>query len=557
MPANAELRRLASDYFAESCRRGPTEAHLIGRYEYAPCFEDVSRAAEERDVATLRRFAASAADIDPAGLDGDDRVTRDTLIFDARSIADVARFGPAEFTIDPISGLTAMLPVVVPQFGVPDAEVAEAMVAKFHAIAAAYRDQADRLVDGVDAGRTPVDFAVKATVSQLEEALAQPIADDPLLAVDAPPDLDAGATAAWRERLAAALADSVRPAMGVLLEALRGPVAAAARPDEAAGATALPDGDAYYAATVRRYTTLDLDPRDIHRVGLDQIERLSEEYRELAGPVLGTTELDGIFSRLRDDPELRHRAGADVISACEVAFDRARAGMATWFGRLPSVDCNVEPTESGPLAFYFAPATDGSRPGTFFMNTGEPSRWGRFEIECTSFHEGIPGHHLQIGIAQELGDAVPEFRRHNYIAAFSEGWGLYSERLADEMGLYSGPMERIGMLAADSMRACRLVVDTGLHALGWSRQRAVDYMVANSPLAVGAVRAEIDRYVCDPGQALSYMVGRIEIERLRTTARGALGDRFDIREFHDTVLGSGDVPLPVLRDVVNTWLAGA
>jgi uncharacterized protein (DUF885 family) len=221
---------------------------------------------------------------------------------------------------------------------------------------------------------------------------------------------------------------------------------------------------------------------------------------------------------------------------------------------VPKAPCAVEGTTVGAKAFYFAPATDGSRGGTFFVNTEDASSWGRFELEAMAFHEGVPGHHLQLAIASELPDSVPEFRKHLHNSAYAEGWGLYSERLSDEMGLYSGAIDRMGMFSADSMRACRLVVDTGLHALGWSRQQAIDYMVANSPLTEGVCRPEVDRYICRPGQATSYMVGRLEIERIRREAERRQGDRFDVRRFHSAVLDSGSLPLGVLDRVVATRL---
>ena len=194
----------------------------------------------------------------------------------------------------------------------------------------------------------------------------------------------------------------------------------------------------------------------------------------------------------------------------------------------------------------------------FFMNTADPSSWGIHEVESTAFHEGIPGHHLQVAIAQELGDTVPEFRRHLNIVAYVEGWGLYSERVSDEMGLYSSPLNRMGMLSADSMRAGRLVVDTGMHALGWSRQQAINWMAENTPMTLYTITEEIDRYIASmPGQAVSYMIGRLEIQRMRREAENALGDRFDIRAFHDTVLDSGAVPLPTLDRMVSEWAASA
>jgi uncharacterized protein (DUF885 family) len=232
---------------------------------------------------------------------------------------------------------------------------------------------------------------------------------------------------------------------------------------------------------------------------------------------------------------------------------KAKAALPEWFEVMPKSDCVVEATVDGAKAFYFPPATDGSRAGTFFMNVAEPQSWGRFEIEAVSYHEGIPGHHLQLAIASEL-TSVPDYRKHAVGSAYAEGWGLYTERLADEMGLYSTSLDRIGMLSADSMRACRLVVDTGMHALGWSREKAVDYMVANTPMTRGHVVAEINRYAVSPGQACSYMVGRLEIQRMRAEAEQRQDGAFDIKAFHSAVLDSGSLPLGLLDEVVKQRL---
>lgn len=233
---------------------------------------------------------------------------------------------------------------------------------------------------------------------------------------------------------------------------------------------------------------------------------------------------------------------------------RAWEAMGDWFEVLPQAPCTVTGTTSGAKAFYFPPAPDGSRGGSFFINIDKPESWGTFELEAMAFHEGIPGHHLQLAIAAELPDSVPAIRRFSENAAYAEGWGLYTERLADEMGLYSTEVDRLGMLAADSMRACRLVVDTGIHALGWTRSQAVDYMVENSPLTREMCQPEIDRYILTPGQACSYMIGRLEIERMRRTAQAAPG--FDIKKFHSAVLDSGALPLDVLDRVVARRMSG-
>jgi uncharacterized protein (DUF885 family) len=256
---------------------------------------------------------------------------------------------------------------------------------------------------------------------------------------------------------------------------------------------------------------------------------------------------------MRSDPALRHTDGGEIVAASKVAMAKATAAMGDWFGILPKAGCEVEEVSSGGQAFYFAPAKDGSRGGVFFVNTADPSGWGRFDIESLAYHEGIPGHHLQLAISSELED-IPNFRKRAFVAAYDEGWGLYTERLADEMGLYSTPVDRMGMLSNDSLRACRLVVDTGMHAFGWSRRRAIDYMLENSPMSESHITEEVDRYAVVPGQALAYMLGRLEIQRIRAAAEAELGDRFDIKAFHDTVLASGPMPLPMLDRHVRDWV---
>jgi uncharacterized protein (DUF885 family) len=373
-----------------------------------------------------------------------------------------------------------------------------------------------------------------------------------------PPDFSDEQRLEWKETLAKAVRESVRPAVERQRDVLRDEVLPASRPVGSEGLSFLPDGDFVYSRAILRYTTLPLQAGEIHQIGLQQIERLADEYRELGLEVLGTDDLDEIFAKLRDDPELRHTSGANIVKASEDAFARAREKMPDWFGKLPKADCVVEETQSGAQAFYFPAADDGSRPGMFFMNTADPSSWGIHQVESTAFHEGIPGHHLQGSIAQELGDSVPDFRRHLHIVAYGEGWALYSERISDEMGIYGSQLDRMGMLVADSMRAGRLVVDTGMHALGWSRQQAINYLAENTPMSMHSITEEIDRYVASmPGQALSYMIGRIEIERMRQEAEHAMGDRFDVKAFHDTVLGSGAVPLETLDRMVSEWAASA
>ncbi len=549
-----DLEQLATEYHDFRQGSWPTYAHLQGDYRFAAQFEDVTRAREDADIAAGREFARRAESLREDGLDDQQRVTRSMLGWDAASRANFAEARLGEIDVDPIAGWHIMLPVYLPKLSMPSAEVAEAMVDKFHGIADGYRAAGERHREGLGRGRTPARFAVDDTAAQLDEWLATPVEDDPLLALgETPPDVDRDA---WLRRLRSIVERDIRPAVTAYRDILRNELAAASRSDEEVGLGSLPDGEDTYRRAIRFFTTVDRSAREIHDIGLAQIDKLAGEYRELGREVLGTDDLATILERMRSDPELHHTNGADIVAASKAAMARAKAAMGDWFGVMPKADCDVEEVSGGPIAYYFPPSRDGTRGGVFFMNTSEPAGWGRFEIESTSYHEGIPGHHLQLAIASEL-EGIAEFRKWSFIAAYGEGWGLYSERLADEMGIYTTPMDRMGMLAADSMRACRLVVDTGMHALGWSRQRAIDYMVANSPQRESHVRAEIDRYVVSAGQALAYMIGRLEIQRIRREAEEALGDRFDIKAFHDTVLASGAVPLPLLGRLVGEWAGGS
>ncbi len=550
-----ELARLAEEYWEYSLEVSPTEALMLGDHRYGDRMERVSREAEDEHIAALRAFAERADGIDPGGLDADEQVTRETLIFLATSEADLEETRPSEHAVNPAMGFQAMLPVVFAQLPVTEPEHADQTVAKYRDLGRLYDEVTQRLREGVASGRVPIRRHVEAVIGQIDALIAAPNEGHPLLAVRPPADFDETRAGAWRQRLGEALDQSIRPALARHRDVLENEVKPVARGDDRPGLCHLDGGAEAYARAIRRYVTLPLDPGTIHQIGLEQVERLAGEYRELGGEVLGTTDLSEIFDALRSDPDLHFGEGPPIVAAAEAALGKAKGAIGDWFGRLPKADCVVAETASGPIAFYFRPAADGSRPGMFFVNTSEPTNWGTFQIQSMAFHEGIPGHHLQLAISQELPD-VPAFRRNAFISAYGEGWALYTERLADEMGLYDGPLDRLGMLWGDSMRACRLVVDTGLHALGWSRQQAIDYVTANSPMVVGQIESEIDRYIGMPGQALSYMIGRIEVQRLRADAAETMGDRFDLAGFHDVVLGSGVVPLETLGRMVSAWATG-
>jgi uncharacterized protein (DUF885 family) len=544
-----DVARLASEYQDFRQRISPILAHLQGDYRFADRAEDVSRAAEDAEIAESRAFADRAEAIAEHALAGQDRLTRELIAWDAGARADLAEARLAEITVNPFWGPQAELPVMLPKLGLPTAEVADAMPPKLRGIGRLFRDLGERHREGRARGRLPARVLVEQTIAQLDAWLARPVNEDPLLVTPSPAVAD---PEHWTAGLRAVIESDVRPTLTAYRDILRDELLTAARPDDQVGLRWIPGGDDAYARAICFYTTLSKSPAEIHEIGLAQVARLADEYRDIGSVVMGTTDLERILEGLRSDPALHHTNGPDIVEASEAALAKARAAMGDWFGIVPRADCHAEEVTTGGSAFYLAPAKDGTRGGVVFWNTADPTGWGRFAIEATSYHEGVPGHHLQGAIAAEL-EGIPEFRRQMFLPAYGEGWGLYAERLADEMGLYSTPLDRLGMLATDSLRACRLVVDTGLHALGWSRRQAIEYMVRNSPLREGPVTAEIDRYIAVPGQALAYMLGRLEILRMRAAARARLGDRFDIKAFHDAVLGSGALPLPILGRVVGSW----
>ena len=301
-----------------------------------------------------------------------------------------------------------------------------------------------------------------------------------------------------------------------------------------------------------------MTPEELHEIGLREVARINGEMQELGRRLFGLEKREEFLDRLRRDTSLYFASRDEVEQKATAALSRANSAVAKWFGRLPTVKCEVvrmsdHEEKNSTIAYYRPPAADGSRPGRYYVNTSAPETRPRYEAEVLAYHESVPGHHLQIGIAQEL-NYLPDFRRHSGVTAFVEGWGLYAERLADEMGLYSADLDRVGVLSYDAWRACRLVVDTGMHAKNWTRQAAIDYMEKNTALARNNIVNEVDRYIAWPGQALAYKVGQLEILRLREECKRQTGNQFDIREFHDILLRNGAVPLEVLRQIIAQYI---
>jgi uncharacterized protein (DUF885 family) len=339
--------------------------------------------------------------------------------------------------------------------------------------------------------------------------------------------------------------------------------AAEARADDVDGVWKLPDGDAFYRAQLEDYTTLPLVPADVHALGLSEVARIHDEMRSIMARVGRAGTLQDFFEYMRSDARFYHPDSAEgraaYVAEAEQLLAEIRARQGEMFGALPRADVVVRPVEawrerSAPKASYTNPPQDGSRPGIFYINLADMRAQPRYQLPVTLYHEAIPGHHIETCIAHEL-TGIPRFRRFASIAAFSEGWGLYSERLPKELGLYADPYADFGRLSLELMRACRLVVDTGIHALRWTRAQATDYLDRNMPSSHYDNQREIDRYIVLPGQACSYTIGMRKIIALRERSRQRLGAGFDLRRFHDMVLGNGPLPLPLLEEQVDGWIA--
>jgi uncharacterized protein (DUF885 family) len=479
----------------------------------------------------------------------DDPVTRAVVAQQAWGVvhrldAKLVEHTHAEGLTAPLVVLLGALPLVRPA----DDAARRAYLTRLSALPAYLEALAQRQRDSA---RRPLRHLVESAIDRLDRYLAED--DDPLCT-----PLQGTESRLECTRL---LEETVRPAIARYRDFLHAEVVARGRPDTQPGLCWLPDGDLIYRDLVRMYTTTTHTPEELHQIGLDLIEALDREYEEIGGRVFGPVTAAGLRARLLADPELRWADADEMLVLAKDCIARAEEVAVDWFGTVPAARCAVEAVPeaeapNAPLAYYMDPAIDGSRPGTYFVNTRQSELRERFSAESTAFHEGVPGHHLQIAVAQQLLD-LPVLRRFASIESYMEGWALYAERLADEMGLYSDDVARLGMLSGDSLRAARLVVDTGLHALRWTRQQAVEFLRANAVMPDVDIFSEVDRYIENPAQALSYMVGRLEIQRLRGEAERRLGDRFDIKAFHDLVLSGGPLPMAVLADVVDDWCDSA
>ena len=424
-------------------------------------------------------------------------------------------------------------------------------LARFAQIPAYLDTEIENLREGVRLGYTAPKNNVRAVIEQMDALLAAPLSESPFVqaAGDSPPE--------FRSALEALVTNGIRPAVARYRDYLRDGYMATSR--KAVGVNANPKGSDCYLASIRYYTTLRLTPREIHDLGLAQMEKIRTEMREIGQRSFDTADPDSLLDRVKTEPQYRFKDRQHMIDTAEAAVERAHREVPKWFGRMAKAAVVVEPfppfkEKGAPGGLSVAPSKDGTTPGTYMINTYEADQQSIAGLESTAFHETYPGHHLQGAIALERDDLHP-ILQYFYLAGYNEGWALYSERLADEMELFSSDVDRLGLLSNEALRAARLVVDTGMHAFGWTRQQAIDYLASHTTETASRAAAEIDRYIAAPAQATSYMVGSLEIRRLREQAERALGASFDIRAFHDLMLEDGSVPLWMLGEKVDDWIA--
>lgn len=542
-----DLTELADEYY--EFRQSTEQVRLLwdGNTEHLEKWDDFSPEGVASRQASLRAFAdrAEALVIDQTDLTA--LALRDTVIHSAR--AEVATsLWEAELRMPhPSMGLEPAMVVFLSQFRLVTREHGEAYLEKMRGIPAALAQVTATAEWAAERGRVALTSHLVQAADDIQDYLSGPAGPDEPLAGQAPPvDLPPDEAAAWKEDLLEIVRDVARPALATFGESMRG-LARRGRDDDHPGLTHLEGGDEAYADAIEAHTSFRRSARDIHDLGLERVAMLEDEYRAVAGPLLETRDIAEIYTRLRDDEAQKYRDGQELVRDALAALDRASAVAPQWFRTLPTSPCVGSEASDGAMAFYSAPDVDTGKPGEFFFNTVDPTAWSRFELEAIAFHESVPGHHLQLALHAEATH-LHKVHRHLWDVGYGEGWGLYSERLSDEMGLYSSDLTRVGMLAADSLRACRLVVDTGMHGLGWSRSAAIEYMRAHSPLSESQIAAEVDRYICWPAQALGYMVGRLEIQAARAEAEAA---GLSVQDFHDVALGYGMVPLRTLRTLVR------
>jgi uncharacterized protein (DUF885 family) len=550
--ADARVRALADAYLEGYFQRNPDQVTLYGvpgrRHDALPDNSlDALRTWQAKEDAWL----AQAKQIDPATIEAPPLRGTYAIVREALEASIAVRVCRGElWTVSQfVNGWQVQdgYTVTIQPVGTEDAR--KDALARWSRLPKYVDTEIANLREGLKAGYSAPKGNVRIVIDQMNTLIATPTAESPF---DSPSVRDK--TTEFVQQFDTLVREQIVPAFTRYRDFLQKEYLAAAR--EAIGVSANPNGAACYDASVRYHSSLPTPASEVHATGLREVERLDAEMKAIGERSFGTGDVSKLLQRARSDRRYLFKSSDELIEVSQAALARAKEHIHDWFGLLPKADVVIQRypkfrEKNGPNE-YNPPAEDGSRPAVFFINAYEAEKKSRVEAESTAFHETIPGHHLQGAIALERKDIHP-IGRYLGNSGYTEGWGLYAERLADEMKLFSSDLDRLGMLSSQALRAARLVVDSGIHTKGWTRQQAIDFMLAHTAEDPADVTSEVDRYIIYPGQATAYMLGKLEISQARADAQQALGSRFDIKQFHDRVLEDGAIPVSFLHEKIRRW----
>ena len=557
--SDENLDLLAKDFFKASLESSPTSAIMRGRKEYFDQIEELTEEKFEKEIQNVNNFKQRLSEIDFENLSSREKVTYGMLEFALDSNHDSLIDRSWEFSAG-VAGFEGFLIDYNQQMFVPDKESSDMLLKRLELYQRFYSQISDVQKQGLSKNRVATQRNLERSIDQLESYLDTSLEEDPLLLVNFSPEIDENEVSQWKDKAKDIIEKYVRPSVMSYLEQLQVDHLPKGRTDENPGIMWIDGGEEVYLRSLRKYTGhKETTVKEVHEIGLSEIERLKKEFFEIGKNVFdGVEKPEDVLYKMQTEPSMRYESKEQMLQLAEDTIERAYKPLGEWFTVFPKAPCKVlpVPTQSekhAPPAYYFPPLPDGSRDGTYFLNTYKAETKSIFEAESVAFHEAIPGHHLDRTIAVEL-QGVPDFQRYTASTAFVEGWGLYSEQLANEMGLYSNDVQQLGRLGNDAWRACRLVLDTGMHGLGWSRDKAIDFFRSNSPIEEINANIETDRYIAWPGQACAYKMGQLKIEELRSRAENELGEKVDIRYFHDEVLCDGGITLPILENKIEAFI---
>ena len=552
------LNDLFHDYWEDRLKHEPEFASVLGDKRYNDQTSDYSVAAVNDQLAREQNFLLRLAAIDPAGFTDQEKTSQDLLIREFEMDQGAAEFKEWEMPIDQMGGIYRDYPDLAAELSFTTVKDYDDWIARLHALPTAFRQVTENMSIGMEDGRVPPKYLLQKALEQVSELANQKPEDSPLALPlkNFPASIPAAEQERIRTEMLGAIAKEDLPAYLRLARFLAVSYVPAGRAKP--GIDSLPDGKKYYQFLIKRTTTTGLTADQIHQIGLDEVKK--DEAAMLAiAQKLGFPDLKSFRESLKTNPKLHPASAEALLDTYRGYLKPMQAKLPELFSTLPKAPFEVVPVpdylaKNSPPAYYQPGTPDGSRPGRLFIDTYNAAERNLYGVEAVAYHEGIPGHHLQISIAQEL-TGVPEFRKFTRYTAYAEGWGLYAERLGKDAGFYQDPYSDYGRLEADIWRAIRLVVDTGVHSEGWTREQMVQYFHDHSNVDETSVQAEVDRYIAWPSQALAYKVGQLKILELRDRAQKALGPKFDIRAFHDEVLDAGALPLDMLEQRIDAWMA--